>query len=161
MSVPPEEAGPSPDRHSSEPPLIREFDDRSTLWLLEDPENLRGLLQILDPALAERLDFRRAQRLNRSFVPADLQKAESDLIYTVPFGTGSGREVWVYVLLEHQSEPDPLMALRLYLYMGQLWDAQRREWQDQRRSPRTLRLRPIIPVVYYTGERRWAAPLSL
>ena len=25
-------------------PFIREFDDRSSLWLFEDPENLRGLL---------------------------------------------------------------------------------------------------------------------
>jgi hypothetical protein len=53
------------------------------------------------------------------------------------------------------------MALRLFLYMGQMWDTQRREWQDRRRPIRRLRLRPIIPVVYYTGERRWAAPLSL
>src|SRR5438874_1352226 len=84
-------------------PLIREFDDRSSLWLLEDPLLLRGLVQILDPHLVERLDFAHARRINRSFVPADLQKEESDLVYTVPF-QGSGREVRVYVLLEHQSE---------------------------------------------------------
>jgi hypothetical protein len=31
------------------------------------------------------------------------------------------------LLLEHQSKPDPLMSLRLYLDMGELWKAQRRE----------------------------------
>jgi hypothetical protein len=77
-------------------PLIREFDDRSSLWLLEDPMLLRGLLQILDPSLVERLDFAHARRINRSFIPADLQKEESDLVYAVPF-RGRGREVWVYV----------------------------------------------------------------
>jgi putative YhgA-like transposase len=142
-------------------PLIREFDDRSTLWLLEDPQHLRGLLQILDPGLADRLDFAHARRINRSFIPSDLQKEESDLIYAVPFGDGSGRTVWVYVLLEHQSEPDPLMGLRLYLYMGQLWDTQRREWEDRKTPVSERRLLPVVPVVYYTGERRWSAPIDL
>src|SRR5436309_9688037 len=120
---------PSPDAGSHDLPLIREFDDRSSLWLLEDPQLLRGLLQILDPPLVERLDFAHARRINRSFVPADLQEKESDLVYAVPFREGSGREVWVYVLLEHQSEPDPEMGLRLYLYMGEMWGTQRREWK--------------------------------
>ena len=71
---------------------------------------------------------------NRSFIPADLQKEESDLIYTVPFRGGRGRAVWVYVLLEHQSKPDPLMSLRLYLYMGELWDTQQREWESSERN---------------------------
>jgi hypothetical protein len=57
-------------------PHVREFDDRSSLWLLEDPEHLRGLLQILDPLLADRLAFARARRINRSFVPADLQEKD-------------------------------------------------------------------------------------
>lgn len=74
-------------------PLIREFDDRSTLWLLEDPQQLYGLVQILDAALAERLDFARARRINRSFVPADLQKQESDLVYAVPTRDGDDAEV--------------------------------------------------------------------
>src|SRR5207248_3648109 len=66
-----------------------------------------------------------------------------------------------YVLLEHQSEPDALMGLRLYLYMGQLWDTQRREWEDRKPPAAERRLLPVIPVVYYTGEKRWSAPISL
>src|SRR6266571_4423530 len=128
--------------------LVREFDNRSSLWLLEDPEQLRGLLQILDPPLVERLDFSHARRINRSFVPADLQEKESDLVYAVPFREAGGTEVWVYVLLEHQSEPDPEMGLRLYLYMGELWDTQRREWKDRQTPLLERRLLPIIPVVY-------------
>ncbi len=59
----------SPASPQPELPLIREFDDRSTLWLLEDPQQLHGLLQILDPDLADRLDFALA-RFSRSFIPA-------------------------------------------------------------------------------------------
>lgn len=111
--------------------VIREFNDRGTLWLLEDPANLRDLLRILDPAIAGRLDVSRAQRVNRSFVPADLRKQESDLIFRMQFAAPAEAhaEVWVYVLLEHQSRPDPWMPLRLLLYMTHVWDLQRREWE--------------------------------
>jgi hypothetical protein len=161
MSEPPAPAPEPPEPARPSPPPIREFEERGTLWLLEDPENLRGLLQILEPELVERLDFARARRINRSFVPADLQKQESDLVYAVPFREGDGREVWIYVLLEHQSEPDPLMGLRLYLYMGQLWDSQRREWQARSLPTAERRLLPVIPVLFYTGEQRWSRPLGL
>ena len=48
------EPTPEPDGSSAarplDLPLIREFDDRSSLWLLEDPWLLRGLLQLLNLA---------------------------------------------------------------------------------------------------------------
>src|SRR5713226_1615472 len=148
----------------SRPEIIREFEDRSAQWLLEDPENVRGIVQLQDAALAERLDFTRAERVNRTFVPADLRKRESDIIFRVPFldeaATGV-RQVWVYVLLEHQSEPDPLMGLRLYLYMGQIWDLQRRGWEDRHEPAAQRRLSPIVPLVFYTGEDRWETPIGL
>jgi hypothetical protein len=147
--------------HRLSPPPIREFNDRGTLWLLEDPLNLRDLFQILEPDLAADLDFPRARRENRSFVPADLQKQESDVVFLVPWRGRQEREVWVYILLEHQSDHEPLMGLRLYLYMGQLWQAQWREWEDRRAPAEQRRLRPIIPLLFYTGEKRWSTPIDL
>lgn len=142
---------------------IREFNDRSTLWLLEDPANLRDLLRILEPSVAETLDFRHAQRVNRSFIQADLRKKESDLIFRVPARTNTPdeAEVWVYVLLEHQSAPDRELPLRLLLYITQLWDLQRREWEDQGIAASARYLSPVIPVVLYTGTQDWSRPLRL
>src|SRR5256886_13948919 len=95
---------------------------------------LGALLRLLEPELADRLDFARAQRANRSLIPAALQKQESDLIFRVPFlgPEQAGPEVWGYVLLEHQSRPDPLMPLRLLECMVELWRFQTREWEDRR-----------------------------
>jgi putative YhgA-like transposase len=140
---------------------VREFHDRGALWLFEDPRQLRELLQILEPSLAEQLDFSRARRENRSFIPADLRKQESDLIFLVPLQGARRQDVWIYVLLEHQSKPDTLMGLRLYLYMGLLWDEQRRGWEDRRTPLARRRLRPVIPLVYYTGAKRWSTPIGL
>ncbi len=86
-----------------EEPPIREFADRGTLWLLELPENLRGLLQLVANEIAQRLDFSRAERINRSFIPDNLHKQEADLLHRIPYREGDG-EVWVYLLLEHQSK---------------------------------------------------------
>ena len=80
---------------------IREFEDRGTLWLLESPTNLRDFLRLVAADIAEKLDFSRAARVNRSFVPSDLHKQEGDLIYSVPYLKGKST-VWIYVLVEHQ-----------------------------------------------------------
>lgn len=124
---------------------------------------LRDLLRLLEPGLAERLDVARAVRVNRSLIPADLQKQESDLIFRVPLRTpaAAGPEVWLYLLLEHQSKPDPLMPLRLLAAMVELWQTQVREWVDRRTPAARRRLQPVVPLVLYTGQRRWRAPLRL
>src|SRR5579871_6465422 len=88
----------------TEPP-IREFADRGILWLLESPQNLADLLRMLSAPLAARLDFSRADRRNRSFIPANLHKQEADLLYRIPFldPNRPGWEVLIYLLAEHQS----------------------------------------------------------
>ena len=141
---------------SDEPP-IREFADRGVLWLLESPQNLADLLHLLAAELAARLDFTRAERRNRSFVPPNLHKQETDLLYRVPFVEpgGQAREVLIYLLAEHQSEPDEEMGLRFLSYLVQVWEAERREWQQKRIAKGERRLHPIVPILLYTGTRRW------
>src|SRR2546428_13193938 len=108
MLEPGDDPTPSSDPKLALLPLIREFYDRGNLWLFEDAQNLRDLLRLLVPELAVRPDFARARRENRSFIPADLQEQESDLIVSVPFLGEPGREVWIYLLLESaQRAPGP------------------------------------------------------
>jgi predicted transposase/invertase (TIGR01784 family) len=144
-----------------EPP-IREFADRGVLWLLENRENLRHLVALLSEEIAARLDFAHAERDNRSFIPEDLYKQEADLLYRVPFLPGAGKgAIWIYVLLEHQSKPDRSMGLRLLGYMVKLWETQRRAWEDSKLPASQWRLYPILPIVFYTGKRRWKTPISV
>ena len=140
--------------------VVRDFEDRGILWLLQSNENLRALITIVAKQIAVQLDFSRAQQLNRSLVLNDLRKHEVDLIYKVPFFRGK-REVWIYILVEHQSRVDRTMPLRLLSYMVQLWEAQRRAWEDNKVAAKDRKLYPIIPIVFYTGKRRWNTPISL
>lgn len=150
------------DQPATDEPPIREFADRGVLWLLESKENLRSLVRMLAADIADTLDFSQAERDNRSFIPDDLHKQEADLLYRVPLASKDGKgAIWIYVLLEHQSSPDRSMGLRLLIYMVKVWEAQRRAWLDARLPASKWRLYPILPIVFYTGKRRWKTALSV
>ena len=54
-----------------------------------------------------------------------------------------------YVLLEHQSTPDAWLRLRLLKYSCRVWE------RDRARFPKEEQLRPIVPLVWYQGDRGW------
>ena len=141
---------------------IEHFPDRSARWLFQDRENVRGLLEIVAGKLLESIDFSRIVQVNRSFIPDNLREQESDIVFRVPFQSESGTdELLIYILIEHQSTVDPIMGFRVLFYMTQIWDSQRREWQSEAAPKSQWRFRPILPIVFYTGEQRWTAPLTL
>ncbi len=142
-------------------PPIREFSDRGTKWLLEFGENVEGLLQIVASDLADQLDFSQIQQVNQSFIPDNLRKQESDVIYLIPFQSEELGDVWVYLLIEHQSVPSPVMGFRLLFYMVNIWDAQRRGWEDAKVPESEWCFRPIIPIVFYTGSQTWEMPITI
>jgi len=37
----------------------------------------------------------------------------------------------MYLLIEHQTNPDPLMGLRLYSCEDQIWEMERRTWRKK------------------------------
>lgn len=141
---------------------IEHFPDRSTRWLLQDKENVRGLVEIVANELAELIDFNQLTQLNRSFVSDTLREQESDIIFRVPFHSGTeADELLIYILIEHQSTVDVTMGFRVLFYMTQIWDSQRREWESKNVPKSEWRLRPILPIVFYTGLQRWNTPLTL
>ncbi len=96
---------------------IEQFSDRSVRWLLEDRENVRGLLEIVADNLVNHLDFNQLTHINRSFIPDNLREQESDLVYSIPFrGDPKTDELLIYILIEHQSTIDITMGFRVLFY---------------------------------------------
>ena len=54
-----------------------------------------------------------------SFIDSCYASAYSDILYQADF---LGEPGYLYVLTEHQSKPDRLMPLRLWLYLCRIWD---------------------------------------
>ena len=142
--------------------LLAHFPDRSIRWLLQEKENVQGLVEIVAGELAELIDFNELELQNRSFISDKLREQESDLLFSVPFKSGvETEELLIYILIEHQSTVDVSMGFRLLFYMMNIWDGQRQQWERDDVAKSEWRLRPILPIVFYSGDRRWQVPLSL
>lgn len=135
--------------------VLHPFWDRSIRFLLQRPAHLAAIVRLARPELADRLDFEHLERIDRSFVLDDYRQREADLIVRATYrAEQEEREVLVYLLVEHQSTVDAWMPFRLLFYMTQLWEDQRRRVGPESESNG---LAPIIPVIFYTGDRPWKA----
>ena len=115
--------------------------------------------QVLREFLAEPwlddLDLDRMERLNAKFHAETGERREVDMIWRIP--RHGGGDTHLMLLLEFQSTPDRWMALRALVYVGLLWQHLVRE----KHLPPDGRLPPVLPVVVYNGDPRWAMPLAL
>ena len=115
--------------------------------------------QLLRDFLAEPwlddLDLDRMERLNAKFHAETGERREGDMIWRIP--RRGGGDTYLMLLLEFQSTPDRWMALRALVYVGLLWQHLVRE----KRLPPDGRLPPVMAVVVYNGDSRWAMPLAL
>ena len=108
-----------------------------------------GLLRTALPAnLWESMDWQSLKLLDGTFLDDAPRESDSDLLYEAAHGE-SGQRVWLYLLLEHQSTPDPWMRFRLLKYCCRIWEAGIRDGDG------TTELRPIVPLVFYQGSRGW------
>lgn len=112
-------------------------------------EELRA---VLPAELAVHLDFNSLTPIPARFVDAQLQGAESDLLFSAQL---AGRSAFVYVLVEHQSEPDRFMPLRLLRYIGRILDA------HPRQHPLEQTLPAVIPIVLCHDLKPWPYPLDM
>ena len=70
-------------------------------------------------------------RQDVTFIDDRLRDSESDLLFAVRRKT-DGASAWLYVLLEHQSKPDPWLRLRLLKYSVRIWERDRRRHPDDK-----------------------------
>jgi hypothetical protein len=112
--------------------------------------------------LAAGFDCTRRRLLDREFPLEDWRRREADLPLEVPYRFGDTETfALVCVLLEHQSDTDPLMPLRLLLFAVIYWDRQWHEWEQLPVPRPPFRLRPVLPIVLYTGPRPWGSNRTL
>ena len=143
-------SSPSPDRTSSGQLSPHDAVFRRIFGV---PANMASQLRaVLPPTLVSRLDLAQLAPVPGTFIDESLKRRHSDLLFTAPL---DGRDAFVYLLAEHQSSSDPLMAFRMLRYVTRIWDRYLEE------HPRTRRLPAVIPLVVHHGRGRWASPVQL
>lgn len=126
--------------------------------LFSHPRMVEELVREFVPeALAEDLDFDALQRVNPKFHIGrrSAQRRESDVIWRLP--TRKGADVYLYLLIEFQSDSDWWMAVRTQVYQGLLWQ----QVIQEKKLKVGARLPPILLLVLYNGARRWEAATEL
>ena len=140
--------------------LIRHFRENGLKVLLSEPGNLHELLGLLQFGMVHQLETERLEVDPTTYIVADYRHLASDLVLHVPMRTGRGRQsqkISLYILIEHQSMPDEWMIFWVLEYVVQIYKHQIRKNGKGRKPGAKFRLNPVLPIVLYTGERRWDA----
>jgi predicted transposase/invertase (TIGR01784 family) len=115
--------------------------DRLFHHVFSNPVHAAGELQLLLPAdLSRRIDWSTLEALPTRVVDQKLAEFRSDVLFRAEL---EGREVFLYLLLEHQSTEDPLMPFRVLVYMVKIWE------HYLLVHPNTRRLPAIVPMVLH------------
>ena len=119
-----------------------------------DPLHAAGELRSVLPfAILDAVALDQLERVPGSFVDDDLAQRHTDLLFRAP-RRDTGEPLYLYFLMEHQSEPDRWMSLRVLGYVLRIWET-------LLRTDAPHHLPPIVPLVVHHGERGWTVPRSL
>lgn len=101
------------------------------------------------------LDFSTLKKYNNSFVAEDLKERFDDVIWTVRWGK---QQLYIYILIEFQSDIDHFMSVRMMTYLGLLYQ----DLISSKTARAGQKLPPVLPIVLYNGAKRWEnAPLDI
>jgi predicted transposase/invertase (TIGR01784 family) len=110
------------------------------------PEVARDFLaQQLPSDVLAHIDLNTLELQKDTFVDPELAEHFSDMLYRVQ--TRENTAVYLYLLLEHKSYPEPFIALQLLRYLVRMWEQDLREQRPQ--------LRQVVPLVVYHGSKKW------
>ena len=90
------------------------------------------------------------ERVNGSYVTDTFRQRHDDVVWRVRWGD---EWLYVYLLIEFQSEVDEFMSLRIMTYVGLLYQ----DLVQQKQLFQGSLLPPVLPIVLYNGVPRWHA----
>jgi predicted transposase/invertase (TIGR01784 family) len=134
------------------PSVIHQPHDKFFKLSLAEPQVVKEFFtEHLPPAVLEKVNLATLKLENRTFIDQAYKDTEADVVYSTQV---DGITAYLYLLCEHQSSVDHWMAFRLWVYITRLMEAHRTKYPE---NPLPL----IYPMVVYTGQEPWNAPLDI
>ncbi|MCP4348326.1 MAG: Rpn family recombination-promoting nuclease/putative transposase [Desulfobacterales bacterium] len=100
---------------------------------LTQRENALSFFREYLPAdIVAKLDWRTLKITKDTFVEPELRERFSDIVYKI---RAKGRQIFIYLLLEHQSTVDAWMSLRLLGYIVRIWELYRKQNPEAEKLP--------------------------
>ena len=123
--------------------------DRFVKHPLGDPRHMAELLRATLPAtIVGALDLGALRRVDTQLVDSRLRPRLADLLFEVPL---HGRPALLYLVFEHRSTVDRLLAARMFVYGARVID----DWLAH--ADHSAEVPVVLLVVLYHGTRRWDA----
>ncbi len=125
------------------------YEDEIGRVAFDEPDMVRYLLALLPADAVAGLDTRCLRRLPTERIGRGARRRVADMAWAVGAPTPERPDAEALVVIEFQSAPHARMALRMETYVALL----RQDMADE--LPAAAGLPPVLPVLVYTGDRRW------
>jgi predicted transposase/invertase (TIGR01784 family) len=120
---------------------------------MENPIVAHEFLRVYLPKdVQDVIDTKTLKLEKDSFLSTELDSSFSDVLFSAKF---NGDDGYIFLLLEHQSRPEHLMAFRLFKYMINICE------QYLAQHPKAKYLPLIYPCVIYNGTKAYDAPRNI
>lgn len=131
--------------------VIQNPHDKLFKLVFTDKKNLQDFLtNNLPVEINNLIDYETLNIEKDSFIEPKFNETRSDLLITVNLNDKmeieKKKSVNIYFLFEHKSYEDPAILLQLLGYMVNIWN---RDYKNNGM------LKPIIPIIYYHGEKEF------
>ncbi|MCK9507692.1 MAG: Rpn family recombination-promoting nuclease/putative transposase [Pigmentiphaga sp.] len=130
--------------------------DESYRLLFSNPTLVRSLFEgILDTPWLGELDWSRLEPFPTNYISDALKQRQGDLVWRLP--RRDGRDLFLLLMIEHQSSNDRHMSLRMMTYLGLLYES----LLAHKLIKLEQNLPAVLPLVIYSGASRWSAALNV
>ena len=102
----------------------------------------------LSPAITQRISWNTLNLINRSFTDEQLNDLHSDVVYTCQL---DNKDTYIYLLIEQQTNPDPLLPFRFLQYNVEILKQHIK--QRKEKKEKKLPLPVIINLCLYSGKK--------
>lgn len=118
-------------------------------------ENKKNAIRIINDFLeiGDKIEESDIEKYNSSYISDDLKNSEADIVYKV-------KDEEVFFLIEHQTKVDYSMAYRILKYELSIIESSLAETKLRYQNKGYI-YPLIIPIVLYTGMKKWDAKLNL
>ncbi len=114
------------------------------------------LREIVGERWVDLIDLDSGVQVDGTFVSPKHENRESDVIWKFQ-RNDTGEPVYVYILMEFQSRPDPAMPVRLMSYVGLFYE----RLMSNQPAASWKKLPLVIPLVVYNGREPWGVATEL
>ena len=134
--------------------------DRWFRQLLGNVENMRDYLICFTPDLAKSLIFEKARYIPTSVFTVGRVRISDQLIEIPYFHDQRGHNGVICLILEHQTNVDRYIPLRLMHFDHSYTNAKFVAWEQKASPKKRFNLNPVIPLVFHTGNKPWKRPCT-